>query len=55
MTDAERVRALRPYLKHFGDCAFMAGGGVCDCGLYRVLGIGKGEEKGPCRTETSSP
>lgn len=45
MTDAERVKALRPYLKHFGDCAFMAGGGACDCGLYRVLGIGKGEEK----------
>jgi hypothetical protein len=39
MTDAERVRALRPYLKHFSSCAFMERGAACDCGLYRLLGM----------------
>jgi hypothetical protein len=44
MTDAERVRALRPYLKHFSSCAFMKRGEACDCGLYRLLGLEIGEE-----------
>lgn len=39
MTAGEKVEALKPYLRHFGDCALLKGGGVCDCGLYRILGL----------------
>lgn len=46
MTDAERVKALKPYLRHFSDCAFIARGEECDCGLYRILGIIAGNCEG---------
>jgi hypothetical protein len=45
MSDAERVDALKPYLRHHGGCAFIARGEECDCGLYRLLGFKVGKEK----------
>jgi hypothetical protein len=44
MTDAERIEALKRYLRHFGECALMVRGGACDCGLYRLLGFSLGEK-----------
>lgn len=51
MTDAERVRALRPYLKHFSGCAFMKRGERCDCGLFRIMGFEAGKERADGRDE----
>lgn len=45
MTDAERVQSLKPYLRHFAGCAFIARGERCDCGLYRILGFLAREER----------